>query len=331
MKSFLVISALFLGSATASAQTVVLEDDFRDGMVDPMWTVTFNPFIFWNVVETADEFHYMGVTTPFGATDERYALNATVPGGLGGTWQVDAALSWNEQIGFNPGENSMVFHIRMLDVSGGELASFRIDDTSSTDGGDVTLFGTGNAVFPSIPPNSDCEVSLWRDPTNTTYYSLDVTGGPSATGVLGLVNGVVDQVEFYVSHTAMGGPFGPFLAQLHLDYIRVWDAPRNNSVFLSTPGLIAGAPATFSIVNATASGTVFLGYSLAGNGPTATPYGTADLSAPINNFPPVLADPAGNATINVNVPAGTSGTTVWFQALDLGAGELSNGIAETVL
>lgn len=331
MKQILSLLILIAGATGAQAQSLVLNDDFRDGVVDPMWSVTFDPFAFWNVVETADQFHYMGLTTPFGANDERYTLNAAVPGGLGTTFQMDASMTWNDQIGFNPGENDMVFVIRLLGQFGTELASFRLEDFSTTDAGDVNLSGATNASHPGMPVSSGCDISIWRDSVDMVHYEMVVHGGATHSGSLGTVVGGLTNVEFYASHTAMGGPFGPFMGQLHLDYIRIWDGPTTVLMNLTSNGLTAGFATTFSMSQATPNGTVILGYSLAGNGPTSTPYGNAALSAPIQSFMPITADAAGDASMLVNVPAGTTGTSVWFQALDLTAGTLSNGLAEVVL
>lgn len=331
MKFILALTAFFLLSVGAQAQTVVLEDDFNDASTNPMWTLTYDQLAFWTVFEVGNSFGFFSLSTPFGANDERYTLTADVPGGLPGTFQLDAGIDWDDQSGSSSGAEYMTFVVRVFDAGGTDIATFRLDDRSTNNGGDLSVFGNTAANFGNAPADSGCDVSLWRDSSNTVHYSLSLDGGGTATGSLGVVVGTVDKVEFYASHTTSGGPGGPAFGQLLMDYIRIWDGPTSSVITLATTGMTAGAPATFDMTQATPGGQVFLAYSLVGNGPTSTPYGLADLSAPIQNFSPVTADGAGNATVGINVPGGAAGVTVWFQALDQVAGELSNGLTETVL
>lgn len=329
MKTILALTALLFFSTGAAAQTVVFEDDFEDSVIHPMWTVDFDQLAFWTVFEGAGNFQYLNLTTPFGANDERYTLTANVPNGLPGTFQVDADMRWNDQQGSPQGQDHMVFVISLLDSAGVEIASFRRDDVSNSHGGIISVIGNNANTFPGLPADTSSDVSLWRDSSNVVHYSLDVVGRPSATGSLGVVNGIVDKVTFYASHTAGGGGSGSPMGQMFLDSIRIWDAPT--TITLATAGLFPGAPANFNMTLATPNRPVILGFSLAGNGPTNTPFGVADLSTPIQNFAPVMADSNGDATVVVNVPAGGSGITVWFQAVDQASGTLSNSLAETVL
>ncbi|MHC4823086.1 MAG: hypothetical protein ACYTEP_03610 [Planctomycetota bacterium] len=96
-------------------------------------------------------------------------------------------------------------------------------------------------------------------------------------------------------------------------------------------GLVAGGFATFQVIGATPGGTVLIGYSSAGAGPTATPFGAVDMSAPIRQFPTLVADPTGTADFSVNIPPGAVGVTLYTQGVDLGSGILTNSLAETVL
>lgn len=92
------------------------------------------------------------------------------------------------------------------------------------------------------------------------------------------------------------------------------------------PGLTTNAVMT----NCTDSGSVILAYSMAGNGPTSTIYGMADLSMPIGALPVVTADGDGEAILALNPTSGLSGTTIWFQAVDVTTGQLTNGQVQTV-
>lgn len=330
MKALLPILGLCLTAGAASAQNIVFEDDFNDGIVAPMWTVTFDQLAFWNAGEYTDSFHFTQLTTPFGAFDERYTLATTIAGGHQGAFQLDSRFRWNDQQTSGVGDDAMVLVVHLYDAAGTDIARFELNDTSQQNGGDGTFTGGTSATLPNFPADTGCRISLIRDASDNLSYTIEMDGGMSGSGSLGLAPGDVAGCAFYVSHTS-AGPFGQTFGQLHFDSIRMWDAPRDGDVLLQNIVLIAGSTATFDVFEATPSGTVFLGYSLTGAGPTPTSFGVASLSAPIGNFPPVTADASGAASIDVAIPAGTSGTTAWFQALDLGSGTFSNGLERTVL
>lgn len=330
MKLFATPCVAILALGTASAQNIILQDDFNDGLVNPQWTVTFDQLAFWNAGEYTDSFHFTQLTTPFGAFDERYTLDHQIPGGLQGSFQLDSRFRWNDQQTSAVGEDAMVLVVHLYDSVGADIARFELNDRSSNNAGDGIFTGGTSVTLPNFPTDTGCRIQLIRDASDNLSYTIEMDGGMSGSGSLGLAPGDIEGCAFYVSHTT-SGPFGQTFGQLHFDSIRLWDAPRDSDVLLLNSAMIAGLTASFDISEATPSGSVFLGYSLTGAGPTPTGFGIADLSAPINNFPPVTADAAGNATVDVAVPLGTSGTSVWFQALDLGSGTFSNGLMRVVL
>lgn len=95
--------------------------------------------------------------------------------------------------------------------------------------------------------------------------------------------------------------------------------------------LMAGAVAGLRVENATPSGDVLFGVSLAGPGPTQTIYGAVQMSLPITQLPRVQSDAAGVAQLDVRIKPFMQGVTVYTQAIDLTAGQLSNALIETVL
>ena len=101
---------------------------------------------------------------------------------------------------------------------------------------------------------------------------------------------------------------------------------------LAVNNLVSGGTADLIVANAAAGATCVIAYSLAGAGPTNTPYGLADLSFPINQLPPLTADASGVASTTANIPAGAAGRPVWLQAVELTAtgGTLTNSLAETI-
>jgi hypothetical protein len=107
------------------------------------------------------------------------------------------------------------------------------------------------------------------------------------------------------------------------------DGPGGPSYAIT--GLVGGGTATLTVSGATAGGGVLIGYSLTGAGPTNTPFGPVDMSAPITQLPTLTADGAGVATMSTGVPGRASGFTVYTQAADLGSGLLTNSLAEVVL
>lgn len=105
---------------------------------------------------------------------------------------------------------------------------------------------------------------------------------------------------------------------------------------LGVPQLQAGTSATLELSGATKSGTVGIGFSLTGTGPTtvnAGPCGniSVDLSAPVQVLAVNSADSSGNFYYTGNVPPTASGATVHLQALDLSTCALSNVVSRTIL
>lgn len=116
------------------------------------------------------------------------------------------------------------------------------------------------------------------------------------------------------------------------DVIADWRDSGSSTVdpLLSVGTLTSGQNTNATIVDCTSLGSVVLAYSTNGNGPTNTVYGPADLSTPIHQLPTTNADSNGSAQVALNIPAGLAGVTVWFQALDVAAGLLSNGEQATI-
>lgn len=98
--------------------------------------------------------------------------------------------------------------------------------------------------------------------------------------------------------------------------------------------LTAGQQATLQVSGATPNASVVLAYSLAGAGPTPTPYGPVAMSMPIKQLPPIQANANGIATAQVFVPVSAQGVTIYTQGVELiggGGGYLTNALAEVVL
>jgi hypothetical protein len=106
-------------------------------------------------------------------------------------------------------------------------------------------------------------------------------------------------------------------------------------VTLSVTNAVAGSAATINVDGTTDNGFVGLAYSLTGAGPTNAFTGPCgfmmvDLSAPIQVIGTFSAI-GTTLNMNLSIPAGASGLSVWMQALDFGSCTLSNGVALTIL
>ncbi len=137
----------------------------------------------------------------------------------------------------------------------------------------------------------------------------------------------VDQVEIWMNDPTA---FGMWL---------VWDCGVDSIVINNAPltpelvytGLVGGGTTTLTVSNATAGGNVIVGYSLAGAGPTNTPYGMVDMSNPITVLPTLTADAGGVASFSSAIPTRGTGFTLYSQGVDLGSGDLTNSVAEVIL
>ena len=125
--------------------------------------------------------------------------------------------------------------------------------------------------------------------------------------------------------------FGTFAQEWWIDNVVVDDNAGGGGLAYSITNLVTGQTANFAVSGATAGGTVILGYSLTGAGPTTTAFGVVDMSLPINTLATMTADSAGNATFSPVVPGGAAGATLYTQGVDLGSGNLTNSLAELIL
>lgn len=141
---------------------------------------------------------------------------------------------------------------------------------------------------------------------------------------------VTFDAAFMAAAPANGNVYG-YHCHVHVSLGMVGSVTVNTAMpVLTITNFVAGQGAAMTVTNATPGAPVGFAYSLSGVGPitlNAGPCGpvTASLSAPITLLPQVNANGSGTAVLPANIPAGTSGVTVWVQALDLGSCQLSNG------
>lgn len=103
------------------------------------------------------------------------------------------------------------------------------------------------------------------------------------------------------------------------------------SPILTASNVVAGATATLDVSGANPVSVVILAYSRLA-GPTATPFGNADLGSPYTQIGRFVPDAQGDISTNVNVPAIAAGLTIWMQGLEFSGagGRFSNGLKITV-
>ena len=118
-------------------------------------------------------------------------------------------------------------------------------------------------------------------------------------------------------------------AGAHAGRVYVYSGQRSG-LLLEVVSLVAGQPAALRLSGCDPSSSAIFAWSLAGNGPSASPFGPVDLSAPIQRLAPVNCDALGVAEATAaSLPASAQGLPVWVQAVELyagGGGRLSLGL-----
>lgn len=171
------------------------------------------------------------------------------------------------------------------------------------------------ASYAHVRVNGGAWTQVWRD-----YVSVDYNPTP-----------VVVDLSAYDGNPSVQVAFRYIGSNGHLwwcDEVMVSDSHGDTNAI---SGLVGGGLATFQVVSATPSGGVLVGYSLAGAGPTPTPYGLVDMSQPISQLPMMFADVGGLATMSLNVPPQASGFVLYTQAVDITSGTLTNSLAAPIL
>lgn len=320
--------ALLLLSAPAAAQTQVWQDDFNDGVVDPAWTVTFNPLQFWNTGEFGGYYNFDGLTAPFGAFNETFELQQDITD-VSGAFTFETAFEWNDNP-FAPSAGYSVLDTKMelLDASGNVIVRVYLNDTSTATGMTEVIVeaGAGSSTMGTLPDAGDMVVTVVRDGADNVSYTATGSAG-TYSGSVGTSAGTVDDVKFYTTGVSLGVGLPP-LGEARVDQL---------TVFAGTPGpslSASGAPGgsmTFDMGGFTASGQIAVVYGPAGT--FAVPGGPcAGLVVDLQplNFPPVsalitlAADASGNAQLTQNVPAAGAGLSV--QAVDAATCTASNVI-----
>jgi hypothetical protein len=127
--------------------------------------------------------------------------------------------------------------------------------------------------------------------------------------------------DFYVAVAQMDNfPYA------NLDGVGIDNITVGSPILIAT-NVVAGAAATLDVSGADPGSVVILAYSeLAG--PTATPFGMADLGSPFTTVGRFVPDAQGDVSTNVNVPPLAAGLTIWMQGLEISGagGRFTNGL-----
>jgi hypothetical protein len=202
-----------------------------------------------------------------------------------------------------------------------------------------------NLVSPPVDLSGLTNVTFYCEqhqqfPGAIDYNAIEVStdGGQSFT-VLQQVTAPPD--GFSVIQVSMAAYAGLPSVQIGLHYrgfaANGWSIDNvrilTTNPLLSVQNLVAGSTATLFVRGAEPGNTVHLGISSAGAGPTVTPFGTLNLTQPIRRIAVRTADANGDVTLNLPVPAGLTGRTLYLQAVEIwagGGGEPSNSLVEVV-
>lgn len=257
------------------------------------------------------------------------------------------------------------FETYVVAFGGAELTgSTSMDDTTVTGTGQGPSLVADGCTYSSFPSTNDLQ---WN---GDTYYGLNTKTLLSNSNTLKLVYdnpvsslsftmqsfdgfgesvtvGLYDAAGLVISITtgiavpdSTPVPFtysGAAVARVELtSTVNSWspiidDHAYSNGLTYAITGLVGGGTATLAVTNASPGGAVLIGYSLTGAGPTMTPFGLVDMSAPITQLPTLTADAQGFASLTTGVPSRASGFTLYTQGADLTTGVLTNSLAEFIL
>jgi len=193
------------------------------------------------------------------------------------------------------------------------------------DGDGVSDFATGSSQSGLTGPDNG-RLGFYSGATQQQLFSH---GGVAPGGELGINISLLGDVDGDgSSEFLVGAPLAD--STLGADGGRVLVFSMGDSgPAIWTQSLAAGKQAQLSMRNATSSGAVVFAWSVAGGGPISTPWGAGLLTPPVNQIP-ATADANGMAQIANTVPNGLRGLPIWFQAVDMSVGALSNGLAQFV-
>ncbi len=256
-------------------------------------------------------------------------------------------------------EDFLAGKLKFIGLHNLELDVKHQDGFGGIGGGDYTAYGlrsvghgnrvTWEFIIHEIEHGEDVEIA-WTYPDGKGHW-VTVTGAGQLMGVPfltfqddGLDNhadpndseGLTDGFTWLEDTNGDG----------HLEARGVKDMPKIDVAVSESPSASAGGPtflpgplfpsasSRLYVKNLEPGNPTYIGYSLAGAGPTMTPFGNAWLGQPYQALGPYIADANGEVDVlSPAIPPGTSGIMVWMQALEIigpGAGEFSNPVVDVI-
>ncbi|MDA0666285.1 MAG: choice-of-anchor J domain-containing protein [Planctomycetota bacterium] len=257
-----------------------------------------------------------GVVPPAGWTVVNNNANPLSPG-----WISSGNRAWHEDEAGGVGQTDNTLISPAMDLTAATAAFLHFDGETNWANylaNHPNSFGNGISNMEVSTDGGATWTVIWTD---TSLVSGD-TYSPTLDLAAFLGNASV-QIGAHFS--------GDYAQEWWIDNVVVDDNSGAGGLVYSITNLVAGQTATFAVSGATAGGTVILGYSLSGAGPTNTQFGSADMSLPISTLATLTANGSGNASFAPVVPGGAAGATLYTQGLDLASRTLTNSLAELVL
>ncbi len=193
------------------------------------------------------------------------------------------------------------------------------------DGDDVPDFAIGSKYHDVNGMSNAGSVFLY---SGASFELLDRLDGAEANDELGKALAAAgdldgDGLDELLVEVFEAKPNGPSSGEVQL-----FGAAR--SPWISLGRLTEGTTAELVVRRATPGALVRTAWSVAGGGPTGSPWGSFRLSPPVHEMRLLTADADGRALLGFPVPSGTLGRRVWFQSFEPASGAIGNGLSRVV-
>jgi len=301
----------------------IVADDFNDGVIGSEWITGITIGSWVEVDEGRGVLEAGGSSLLQSAVGIFYLVQDLVTPFVG-EFELVIPLTWTADP-LQPLASTSQMTVALMDQNGHSFVSWEFDDQNIYGGGDFRFNSNSDSQTLFGMPNSGSAIlRLTRDAANNVSFQFDGPNG-IVEGSLGDSTNEVHGITITFQHNGSGSP--PFTT-LALDELTL---TNQLLPFIRAEGLEAGAMATLEMTRATPMSMVLFGFSLAGAGPSNTPYGVLDLSHPIVALSSTAADASGFASLSVNMPSNSSGRSIWLQGIDLDSGRPSNGLEKLIL
>lgn len=314
--SFAAIALLFISGA-AAAQSVAINDMFNrpNGPLGPDWNqIDGSAAIANNQLQGTNPWQFgWSAHTAYGATYQSTVVRAR--------WQL---ASFGARVSVVAGVNPATWQgieVRIADNNGNGLAD-RLFFNAAVNAGNWY----GGSLFANITNQTSAgEVTVWFTNAGDTVNVelLDPASGMTETFTAsGILGNPPTGTTVGVGYSGTGV----------IDDFRAWTGTPAGPVITSTAARV-NTPLDLLVTEASPNGPIYIGYSLVGNGPTPSPWGTIQLTFPyeVLGMMPFNADGTGRVHIPLApFPAAMTGLQIHVQSLDVVSTTLSNGFSATL-